>query len=169
MQNLWHGVYVKSLVVKVPERHRTFNQTGRLQFQANDVIINWGEGVTAQILALDVIEYPNGNLDGWQYSLDSISIDIVSHSVRKGRLAGKVRVVGFDEDEHLAYHALLNRDFIVEADTTINEGVAEATPADTVGYFEFVVRPNQDHDYDFTSLRSKLNLEDDSSIKAKYT
>ncbi len=160
--NLWEGVFIKEATFTIPEAFQTFNQKGELSFSINDLIID--HGLSANIQALNIINYPEGNLDGWQYSLDTISLRWISSDFRKGRLAGKINIPGFEEDEFLEYFALLNRD----DETVINAGLQKDTTTRTLTSFEFVAKPSKDIDYSFEALQSILILEDDSAIRATY-
>ncbi len=164
--NLWEGVFIKNIVVRVPERYKSFNQTGNLTLLANNLIIDGETGFSGFIQANNVIEYPNGNLDGWQYSLDTIRLKWVSNDFRMGRLDGKIRIAGLEEDEFLSYFALLNRDEVNVEDDEETEEVEEGTSTATT--LEFVCEPNTDIDYTFESLHSTLKFTQDSRLSIDY-
>ncbi|MCB0638213.1 MAG: hypothetical protein KDC54_16400, partial [Lewinella sp.] len=156
---LWRGAFIEQVTVRVPERFKTFNQTGQLTFQANNLLYD-GTGFTADVRAEHLIAYPSGDLDGWQYSLDTIALRWVSSTFRKGRLAGNVRIAGLEEDEFIHYYALLNRVDVEDPNTQTTN---------TESYFEMIAQPNAEIDYRFDALRSTLKIAQDSRLEATHT
>lgn len=85
----WKGVAMKTLAVTLPP---LFNNNGNPVTTGVQNLIIDDTGANGRIFATPLIPYETGNLAGWQFSLDTLKIDIVKNHINGGGLAGKIRV-----------------------------------------------------------------------------
>lgn len=104
--NTWKGFWLDQVMMHVPA---TFEDDvlGRASFGIQNLIID-KTGLTMSILGLNIIDYDNGSVDGWAFSLDTAGIDIVQNSFSRGYLGGKLGVPVFDRGDYLHYSTALS-------------------------------------------------------------
>ncbi len=86
----WHGFHIASAEILLPDAFKTFNQSAP-KLTLNNMLVD-GQGLTVDINATSIIQYPNANLADWGGSLDSIGVRIVNSSFESGQLKGKIQV-----------------------------------------------------------------------------
>lgn len=102
--NLWRGFFLKQLSVKLPQQ---FNEgKPRKEFQANNVLID-NMGFSGWITAKNIIPFEEGNMSGWPFSVDEISIGITCNRLTGAGFKGKINVPISKEDTKLAYSAII--------------------------------------------------------------
>lgn len=117
----WQGFYIGRASISLPDELRTFDESRPPQIAVTNLMIGGG-GFTAAFRAENVIRYPQGNFGEWGASIDTISIDIVSSSLRSGSLMGEIKIP--ISDSGIYYRCTLGR----------------PTTGSGLGY-EFVVQP----------------------------
>ncbi|MDW8225325.1 MAG: hypothetical protein RMK93_04785 [Bacteroidota bacterium] len=115
----WRGFYLNRLSMRFPEGIRGWRGSEPPSVGIQNVIID-RSGVNFDIVALNILRYPEGNLGGWGGSIDTIGLRVLNSSLESGWMSGSIRVPV--SDSALAYSAILR-------DTT--GGIR----------FEFTVRP----------------------------
>ena len=103
--NTWKGFYLKEVTLRAPPEFED-KVMGRAEFSLSNLIID-KTGLTAAIEARNIIDFDDGDVKGWSFALDTVSINIVQNSSINGRLTGKVGMPIFEEDEYLNYRALV--------------------------------------------------------------
>lgn len=86
----WHGFHIGSAEIILPDAFKTFSQSAPM-LTLNNLLID-GQGLTVDINATSIIQYPNASLADWGGSLDSIGVRIVNSSFQSGQLKGKIQV-----------------------------------------------------------------------------
>lgn len=99
---LWRGLYLRSVSVKLPEEIKDRSTTGRREIGVRDLLID-AQGLSGEFVSENVITFQNGDLGGWNYSVDDISVGIRANQLRYGRMAGKLNVPISGETQQLAY------------------------------------------------------------------
>lgn len=89
LDNSWRGVAMKTLEVTLPP---IFNNNGKAATTGVQNLLIDDSGVNGRIFGTPIIPYETGNLAGWQFSLDTLKIDILRTNINGGGLAGKIRV-----------------------------------------------------------------------------
>ncbi len=104
--NTWKGFFLKEVTLRAPPdfEHKVM---GRAEFSLSNLIID-KTGLTASIEALNIIDYNDGDVKGWAFSLDTVSVSIVQNTNVEGRLSGKLGTPIFEEDEYLRYRSILS-------------------------------------------------------------
>lgn len=90
----WTGVHVAQANLRLPAFLRPAGSQQRLTGTATNILIGSGGGLTftAGVNNLLTMDSNPGSLDGWAYSLGSLSVSVVSSSLTKGTLSGQVRM-----------------------------------------------------------------------------
>lgn len=86
----WHGFHIGSAEIILPDAFKTFNQSAP-KLTLTNMLID-GQGLSVDINATSIIQYPNANLADWGGSLDSIGVRIVNSSFQSGQLKGRIQV-----------------------------------------------------------------------------
>jgi hypothetical protein len=141
----WKGFYIRRATIPLPPELRTFDSTQPPQISVNDLLIAKG-GFCGSIRAENIFHYPNGNFGGWGGSLDTLAIDFVNSSMRRGMLTGRIKLP--IAEEPLKYSAILSR----PASTDSVKGMA----------YTFVIRPSDSLTADL--WKAKLHLEPTTNI-----
>jgi hypothetical protein len=145
----WHGFYIKTATVTLPKSLKTFKNSPPT-ISVNDLLID-GTGMSGVFLALNIIQYPEGDFGGWGASIDTIEAKFVSSSLQKGGLGGRIWLPICDQNKPLKYYALLSR------------------PKGPNGQlaFQFVIQPSGDIKADL--WMATLTLGQTSYIKLDYS
>ncbi len=84
---LWHGFFLPQLKITLPELLNNNNKA--ISIAADNLIID-DQGVSVTAAAKNILAVGNGNLSGWYYSIDSLSIEFVKNSLSNSGFGGKV-------------------------------------------------------------------------------
>ena len=87
----WTGFFIKRASISLPPQLRTFDATQPPQISVNNLIIN-RSGITGSFRAENVFMYPQGNFGDWGGSLDTLGIEIISSSLQRGWMTGKIKM-----------------------------------------------------------------------------
>jgi hypothetical protein len=87
---LWKGFYIEELSVKLPTTFRTFNESSqRTTFMAGNVLID-NKGFTGDISGYRLIDLSTGNLGGWNFSMDTIRVEVRNSTLKSAWLNGQM-------------------------------------------------------------------------------
>jgi TANFOR domain-containing protein len=100
---LWNGFHLKQVKLGLPQEIRPrFNNNEELDLSTadslladriivsvNDLLID-RTGISGKILALNLLDLKDGDLQGWSMSVDSLNLEFVSNSFSRGGFNGKV-------------------------------------------------------------------------------
>jgi hypothetical protein len=106
-QNLWHGVYIRQLSVRLPNQFSKKNETDRITFDGYDLIIDQ-VGFTGTVIGKDLIGLNNGDMNGWAYSLDSIGVSIQANQLVEAGFKGDIVIPIADAQKPFHYKAIIN-------------------------------------------------------------
>lgn len=104
--NAWCGFSMRRLAMQLPNSLRTFRE-GRLPNVSITGMLIDRSGLSMVGRAGSLIQYPQGNFSGWGASVDSLTVEIASNSLRRGEMLGRVSVPIFSQA--LGYAAVLSR------------------------------------------------------------
>ncbi len=85
----WRGVYIASLEIVLPKAFQRRNSNERVKFNAANLLID-GMGVSGEFSVTNILPIEEGVVDKWQFSLDSLQVNIVANSLTGASLAGKI-------------------------------------------------------------------------------
>ena len=143
----WTGLYAPDLTLRLPEALRRFGG-GRVEAAVKGLLLD-GTGASLAVNLTNLIGASTpGDLGGWAYTLDRLSVQLVHSSLKRGEMAGGVRLpVGSDI---IPYTALLSR----------------ATGADRLS-FQFLLKPTSE--VSAQVWMAKLALDPTSHISVRDT
>lgn len=105
--NLWQGVYIGNVSVHFPKHFKNRSNPQRIVVGVSNLLID-RFGVSGEIFGENLMSLKDGDLNGWDYSLDAASIILVKNRVKAGSLGGKMRIAIADEDRTMAYKAIID-------------------------------------------------------------
>jgi hypothetical protein len=100
----WKGLYFKELGIRLPDVFSEKDTVNGLNFSVRDLIAD-ESGITASLGIQNLLNLETGTLGAWQYSIDSLSIDIVNNIPRNCKLRGDIKVPLFENS--FKYNMLL--------------------------------------------------------------
>ncbi len=128
----WKGFFLERLKVTLPKSFSK-NSSTPISIMAEKLIID-DRGLTGLITVnVPVLSLNNGNLDGWAYSIDQLSIAVVANKIQGGGFGGKLHIPLFKDVAN-------NTDNITAADCFSYNAKIIATPAGEL--YEFAVTPS---------------------------
>ncbi|KUJ59559.1 hypothetical protein AR687_22320 [Flavobacteriaceae bacterium CRH] len=127
-ENLWRGLYVKSLKIVLPEEFKKKQSKERIRFEATDLLID-RMGVSGKFSGSNLIGIDEGDASGWQMSLNSVSITLVANSLTAASFGGDILLPVSDKSgkcnggtrSELAYKGIidpLNNEYLLNAQVT---------------------------------------------------
>jgi len=144
----WHGFYLPSLTVKLPEIIKRGNNP--VQMEASNIIID-SQGFTGAVTASNIISsIDEGSLGGWYASLDKVSLLFLRSGFRESSMEGKVVLPASDRAKtanRLVYTAKLN------------------SPSNAPMSYEFSITPNNNMSFD--ALFMSVTLYNTSAITVR--
>lgn len=105
--NLWRGFYMHELVVRLPREFKKQNSNDRINFIASDVIID-NMGFTGGFAVTNILPLNEGDMDGWEFSVDELHVKLQTNQLVEGGFAGKLVIPISKEDTPFTYSAVIN-------------------------------------------------------------
>ncbi|MBS9463143.1 hypothetical protein KIM67_12040 [Flagellimonas sp. 389] len=142
-ENLWRGFYADAVSITLPPEFKKRNSTERLTIGAERLFID-NFGVSGDFYATNVMDLDEGDASKWQFSLDSIGVDLKVNRFIKAGFNGEIVLPISDEDtlgSRLGYRGLITADQYYSVTVDVVE------------------------DVDFNIFRSKAKLFRESYIK----
>ena len=105
--NLWKGVSIGNVEIRFPKNFKKRKSGDRIQVGVNNLLID-KYGVSGEVYGKNLFTIKEGDLNGWDYSIEDASLVVVKNQVVAGSLGGKLRVAISDENKLLGYDAIIN-------------------------------------------------------------
>lgn len=102
---LWRGFYIKNFSVKLPPEIKDRAANGRKEVQAKNVIID-SHGFSGDIMANNLISLENGDLGGWNYSIENIYLSFKANQLTGAGFGGGLNIPISGKTKQLAYKAI---------------------------------------------------------------
>lgn len=109
----WEGFYISSLTITLPENFKLKTSTERISLTVKNGIID-KLGFTGEVIGRGLIPLNKGDLGGWAYSLDELSISLVKNTPVGAGFKGNLVIPVTKETEVFTYSAVIqpsNYDF----------------------------------------------------------
>ena len=103
LDNLWRGIYAREISVRLPNTFKNKDNV-RTTFSATDLIID-NQGVSGNFSANNLIPLKSGDMNGWAFSVESLSMKVVANHIQEGKLKGSIVVPVSDEQTPFHYSA----------------------------------------------------------------
>jgi len=146
LETTWTGFYLELAELHAPQGFEDQSVAGRARVAVHDLIID-GTGVTASIRAENLIDYDDGNVKGWAFSLDAIELNILQSSFESGSLNGGLGLP-------------------ISADRLDYSSTLSLTEEDNIHY-DFIVSAGTEG-YRVSAWKAELNLASESNITFEY-
>lgn len=104
--NLWRGFFLRSAEVRLPPSLKEGRDSVRVKVGVENMVID-DTGFSGRMFAENLIS--EGDMSGWPFSLDRMSVGVISNQVETFELAGKVTVPVFKikgEAARMGYRAV---------------------------------------------------------------
>lgn len=88
-ENLWRGLYVKSLLITLPEEFKFSSSKGRVTFQATDLLID-RMGVSGSFTGNNILNIDQGSAGGWAFSVNNINLKFRANALVAGGFDGAI-------------------------------------------------------------------------------
>ncbi|MEL6533868.1 MAG: hypothetical protein AAFQ98_00585 [Bacteroidota bacterium] len=104
---LWQGFYLRELTVRLPTEFESSHGGTPVTFAARDVVIDH-LGFSGELEAQNLIPIDEGDLNGWQFSLDSVGVKLVANQLISGGFDGEMIIPVSEDDQYFYYEATFN-------------------------------------------------------------
>ena len=104
---LWQGVYVGRVAVRFPKHFKKRTSPLPIKIGVDNLLID-RFGVSGEIFGQNLLTIVEGDLSGWDFSLEEARVVLVRSQVKRGSLAGKMRVSVSSETTLLDYKAIID-------------------------------------------------------------
>ncbi|HEY9489292.1 MAG TPA: hypothetical protein VIQ51_13200, partial [Chryseosolibacter sp.] len=89
LKELWQGIYIQELEVRLPPSFGKRNKTERISVGARQMLID-DQGLTGELYVENIL--PEGDMNGWTYSLDKLSLEVISNRLQGMSLEGQLTI-----------------------------------------------------------------------------
>lgn len=143
---IWQGLYIQDAQVRLPAQFRKKNASelkadsamvaadstyrtsdsimdSRMSFYANNLLID-ELGFTGRLAATDLMNLREGDMNGWDFSVKNLLIDIQANQLIAGQFSGQIRVPDFEINEVFDYQAVIG----LNGTYAFTAGITEAIP-----------------------------------------
>ena len=107
--NDWYGVYIPAGQVSFPGNNVELTSSGSIQVQVNDMVID-DQGVSVEVDQTGVFDASVGTIANWQFSMDSLELNLFKNSMTSGRFAGKLLFPIAHDTSYVDYSCILGTD-----------------------------------------------------------
>lgn len=103
--NVWQGLYIKDIGVKLPNFFSEHDTTQGIRFNAQNLILD-RTGFTGTFAISNLIDLNSGKMAGWKYSIDQLNGNIIQNSLTSLSINGQLGVPVLNGNIH--YGLMLN-------------------------------------------------------------
>lgn len=129
-ENLWRGLYVKSLLITLPEEFKFSSSKGRVTFQATDLLID-RMGVSGNFTGNNILNIDQGSAGGWAFSVNNINLKFRANALVSGGFGGAIvlpitdknKKCSSDSQGEIGYTAIINpidKEYLLKAEVNNN-------------------------------------------------
>lgn len=121
-ENLWRGFFAEEVKVYLPEEFGKRNSDERVTIGAQNLLLD-NFGVSGDFFATNIIGIDEGNANKWQFSLDSLGVDIKVNRFMKAGFKGEIVLPISDSESsggRLGYKGVISaaQQYFVKVDVT---------------------------------------------------
>ncbi|MEY8780027.1 hypothetical protein AB9K32_06340 [Allomuricauda sp. XS_ASV26] len=119
-ENLWRGFYAEEVSVYLPPEFNKRNMEDRVTIGAQNLLLD-NFGVSGDFFATNIIGIDEGNANKWQFSLDSLGVDLKVNRFMKAGFRGRIVLPISDSESsggQLGYSGIIssNQDYFVKVE-----------------------------------------------------
>jgi hypothetical protein len=113
---LWEGFYLKELSMSLPPQFRKKKLSDTLEIGVKNMIID-EMGFTGDIYGKNLMDLAEGDMSGWDYSLEELEVGLRYNKLQKAFFSGDIRIPIGSEKDILGYEALIqpNDQYMIKA------------------------------------------------------
>ena len=89
LHNLWQGIYLEEGKVRLPKAFARREAIDRVAVGAQRMILD-EQGITGSLYVENI--FPDGDMNGWKYSLDKFQLDLIANGIAGLSLEGKLSI-----------------------------------------------------------------------------
>jgi len=89
LNDLWQGLYLEEAEVRMPKAFAKRGSADRVSLGMRTMILD-EQGMTGSLYVENV--FPDGDMNGWKYSIDELGLDLVANTVTGLSLGGKLTI-----------------------------------------------------------------------------
>lgn len=105
---LWRGFYIRSFTVTLPPEIKDRKENGRRKsFAVRNAIID-EKGFSGAITAPYLIPLEDGDMSGWAFSIEELTLGFVANQLKSGSLAGRINVPITGDTTAFGYSAIFH-------------------------------------------------------------
>ena len=105
---LWRGIYLQELSVRLPEHFRNRERADRIGFSARDLLIDH-QGFSGLLTAHNLLTLEQGSMSGWSFSLTDLSVELMAGRLVGAGFGGEITVPVISRETPFAYQAFLRQ------------------------------------------------------------
>ena len=132
LPNGWRGFFVKQIGLTLPEDFVLTPGTPRPEFTGSNLLID-PQGISTNLMGKNIVD---GDVEGWAFALDSISVNIMANNLVESGVGGAVGIPIIDDE--LPFIGSLNRD--------------------NSGFYTMMLQPDGDATLNISALKSAINI-----------
>lgn len=121
LANLWRGVYVRQLSVRLPSHFKNKQNTST-SFAATDLLIDH-QGVSGIFSGSHILSLGEGDMNGWAFSVDSLSVSLMANQIQRAGFTGNIVVPITDQETPFKYAASFGANNQYLFDITSSKGL----------------------------------------------
>jgi hypothetical protein len=106
--NLWRGFYMRELSIRIPQQFQK-KSGGRVELRAENMIID-NRGLSGLFTGTNLIPLKEGDMNGWAFSLDSLSIKLIANELQGAAFGGQILIPVSKETTPFNYTAAISGD-----------------------------------------------------------
>jgi hypothetical protein len=129
-ENLWRGLYVKTLLITLPEQFKFNSSKDRVNFKATDLLID-RMGVSGNFSGNNILDINQGSAGGWAFSVSSINLKFRANALVGGGFGGAIVLPVTDKSKtcpsgsqgEIGYTAIINpidNEYLLRAEVNNN-------------------------------------------------
>ncbi|HEY8400103.1 MAG TPA: hypothetical protein VIK89_02515, partial [Cytophagaceae bacterium] len=104
--NMWRGFFLRQVAVKLPSQFNEKGKNERKEISASNLLID-NMGVSGWFTGKNVLPINEGNMSGWPFSVDEISVGITANTLTGAGFKGTLTMPLAKEDKKLQYTAII--------------------------------------------------------------
>lgn len=106
-KKLWRGFYMEDLKVLLPAEFKKKGETNRITFNGQHLLID-NSGFSGSVGVSNLFLLEQGDMNGWDYSLDSLGLSFLSNNLIGAGFKGNIVLPVGDKDKPFKYKAIIN-------------------------------------------------------------
>ncbi|SMO52661.1 hypothetical protein [Solitalea koreensis] len=107
---LWRGVYIRSVVVKMPQAFKNKTDDGkRIELGAQNLIID-DQGFSGYFDAKNLLTLKQGSVGKWAFSINSLGVGIIANQLKYASFGGEIMIPITKQDESFSYGCTISSD-----------------------------------------------------------